>query len=230
MVAPVVLEHKSSCGVVEVGPADELTHRVDEVRLDLRPWQSAIDQEPAKSRLHRRLRRRSLKRQEMQPAHAGLSPGRLRIPGQRNRISEASVHSHVDRNQRLHCWDLHAKLGKRDRQRKCPESANRHDIVARNLTVTNDQAVASPHPAGRRHNDLDWIRRLDVEAEEPCRASTSEDSVGRQNAPPPAQRRQGIIRQLRPSIQAGADATPAPAAQASQRQARIPRLLEREGP
>jgi hypothetical protein len=53
MVQSVVLEHQTRRGVIEIGPADESSFSVPQTGLDLRSRESRLQQQPAKSRLHR---------------------------------------------------------------------------------------------------------------------------------------------------------------------------------
>jgi hypothetical protein len=59
MVATVELDNKPRFGVVEVGPACELARAIPEDGLNLWLRQTGANEQPAKSCLHGRLRRRS---------------------------------------------------------------------------------------------------------------------------------------------------------------------------
>jgi hypothetical protein len=59
VIAPVIFESESRRRVIEVCPTDELLAAVAEVSLNVRVWQTCLDQQPSKSCLHRRFGRSS---------------------------------------------------------------------------------------------------------------------------------------------------------------------------
>src|SRR5438128_9441917 len=90
---------KTSRGVVEISPADETDIGVVEVGLDVRGWQTCLEQQPPKPRLHRRF--------------GGLREHRKRAQlvaaGKRCPVDEFQTDSGVDGNQR--CDLRYAKCG-----------------------------------------------------------------------------------------------------------------------
>src|SRR5262245_50688869 len=79
MVRAVELDDKSLVRVVQVSPPDEVSVCIVEVRLDLGPRQSRIDEEPTQARLHRRLRRRRELGHLTEAAHAVTALGAFDI-------------------------------------------------------------------------------------------------------------------------------------------------------
>jgi hypothetical protein len=52
VIAPVIFQNESRRRVIEVCPTDELLTAVVEVGLDLRVWESGLDEQPPKPSLH----------------------------------------------------------------------------------------------------------------------------------------------------------------------------------
>jgi hypothetical protein len=61
VIAPVIFENESRRRVIEVCPTDELLAAVAEVSLNVRVWQTCLDQQPSKPCFHRRFGRSSKK-------------------------------------------------------------------------------------------------------------------------------------------------------------------------
>jgi hypothetical protein len=59
VIAPVIFDNESRRRVIEVCPTDEVLAAVAEVSLDVRVWQTCLDQQPSKPCLHRRFGRSS---------------------------------------------------------------------------------------------------------------------------------------------------------------------------
>jgi len=52
VIAPVIFQNESRRRVIEVCPADELLTAIAEDGLDLRVWESGLDEQPSKPSLH----------------------------------------------------------------------------------------------------------------------------------------------------------------------------------
>src|SRR5260370_15909838 len=52
VIAPVIFENESRRRVIEVCPTDELLAAIAEVSLDVRVWQTCLDQKPSEPCLH----------------------------------------------------------------------------------------------------------------------------------------------------------------------------------
>ena len=59
VIAPVIFDNESRRRIIKVCSTDELLAAVAEVSLDVRVWQTCLDQQPSKPCLHRRFGRSS---------------------------------------------------------------------------------------------------------------------------------------------------------------------------
>jgi hypothetical protein len=100
MVTAVVLENKSRLGVIQIDPAHEPTC-IAELRLNFWPGQTGLDQDPTKSRLHRRFGWGRQQRKGAQSRSTSPAPRLFRISRQSARVYEPFVDRHVDGDQRF---------------------------------------------------------------------------------------------------------------------------------
>jgi hypothetical protein len=96
MVTAVVLENKAGIRVEEVGSADEPRCIIAEIRLDLRPGQAGLHQEPTKSSFHWRLSRSRQLRQRPHPCSAGSTFSRFGVLTQNGRVGKIKTDRHID--------------------------------------------------------------------------------------------------------------------------------------
>jgi hypothetical protein len=110
MVTAVVLENKPCLGVIQINPAHEPTC-IAKRRLNFGPWQTGLDQNPTKSRLHRRLGWGRQQRKGVQSRSASPTLVLLRVARQDTRVNVTFLECHVDGNQRFYRWPTDTKLG-----------------------------------------------------------------------------------------------------------------------
>jgi hypothetical protein len=100
MVTAVVLENKPRLGVIEIYPAHEPTC-IAELRLNFGPGQTGLDQDPTKSRFHRRFGWCRQQRKGAQLRSASSATRLFRVSRQSTRVNEPFVDRHVDGDQRF---------------------------------------------------------------------------------------------------------------------------------
>ncbi len=136
------------------------------------------------------------------------------------------MESRVDCNQRFDGWSPQAQSSKCEWKRCGAKPSDADNFSRGNLTVTHNQPGTAAGSRGRWHHHLNWIRRLEVEAEQPSCARANKYCLRWKHPPPGRKRQPGIFRQLGPAVKPKSDALPGLTRQRMPRESSVPRLVE----
>ena len=140
MVAAVVLDNESRRWVVEISPPNESTVDIVKLRLDLRRRQAGSQQEPTKSRFHRRFSGRRVHGEGAQAPDTRPTAGQLRVADQSCIVSESQMNRRIDHNQRLDRREAQAKIAQGAIHSGRRQASDFDHIVLRDVTTPHVEA------------------------------------------------------------------------------------------
>jgi hypothetical protein len=208
MCTTVVLEHESVVRIAEIGPPEEPTFVIVERNLDLRPRQSAQDEQHPKPALHRRLSRGLYQVDDAPELPDSPCPGPRR--GELPKFlkpNKPGMQRHIRYDDGLYKRRPAGKVEHRADSGGCRHSAPHAEIAIRQRGLANRNICNCPIAAPTGDRCLYWSEWSQVEPVQPGGRPTGE-ARSRRELPNRGKTQVPTLLEARPYVAAIADPAP----------------------